>query len=357
MKKVNNSNSILWIFNLETDLNSDVLAAAHDWIEEFALNFDEIKVYSTHVGLFNLPNNVTVNEIGGGSAFEKMVGLWRLLKLVPILFSRRKKSYVFHHMSPRTALILGIPIKLFGISQAIWYSHSKASISLKISQYFVSTIFSSIPGALPLKTKKAKFVGHAINSKKFNKLNVETNRYGIVSVGRITNIKRLDHLLREVSELPNSLKSELEVKLIGNHTDSQEYYQQLILIAESNGVKLSIFDSMDYKDIPNVLKKAKYFYSGTPNSVDKAAIEAAMSGCLIISENENVLSLTGMSDIWTYMAEQRPMRIVDQILKLEKLSVDQNLQIAKTISTSATKKSDLSSTIFSISQNLARNLK
>ena len=354
---MHDSNRILWVFNLETDLNSDVLAAAHDWIEEFALNFDEIRVYSTHVGLFNLPKNVSVNEIGGGSAFVKMVGLWRLLKLIPILFIRRKQSCVFHHMSPRTALILGIPIKLFGIYQAIWYSHSKASISLKISQYFVSTIFSSIPGALPIKTKKAKFVGHAISSKRFNELNNRTKRHGIVSVGRFANIKRFDYLLREISKLPNSLKSELEVKLIGKHTDSQEYYKNLILIAESNGLKLSIFDSINYKDIPSVLKKAKYFYSGTPNSVDKAVIEAAMAGCLIISENENVLSLTGMTEIWTDIAEKRPIRIADQILQLEKLSVDQNLQIAKSISTSATKKSDLSSTIFAISQNLGRNLK
>ena len=70
----------LIIYNLETDLDSQVLAAAHDWVEAFAAQVDKVFVYSTHVGQTNLPANVVVKELGGGSFLKRLVGLFRLYK-------------------------------------------------------------------------------------------------------------------------------------------------------------------------------------------------------------------------------------------------------------------------------------
>jgi hypothetical protein len=38
--------------------------------------------------------------------------------------------------------------------------------------------------------------------------------------------------------------------------------------------------------------------AGTPGSTDKAAIEAAISGCYVLSENPDTQELLGMSDFW-----------------------------------------------------------
>ena len=115
----------LIIYNLETDLDSQVLAAAHDWVEAFAAQVDKVFVYSTHVGRTNLPANVVVKELGGGSFLKRLVGLFRLYKSFAIALKHQSSVCMFHHMSPRTLLFVGPLYKIAGIKQGLWYSHSK----------------------------------------------------------------------------------------------------------------------------------------------------------------------------------------------------------------------------------------
>ena len=50
----------LFLFNLEVDSQSRVLAAGLDWIFAFSEHCHKVFVFSTHVGEYKLPNNVTV---------------------------------------------------------------------------------------------------------------------------------------------------------------------------------------------------------------------------------------------------------------------------------------------------------
>ena len=88
------------IYNLETNLDSNVLAAAHDWVESFAKHVDQVVVYSTHVGRIDLPANVIVHEIGGGSSVSKVLAVLRLLKSVAIEFPNRNRLFVFVNSLP-----------------------------------------------------------------------------------------------------------------------------------------------------------------------------------------------------------------------------------------------------------------
>mgnify|MGYP000889057599 FL=1 len=105
----------LIIYNLETDLDSQVLAAAHDWVEAFAAQVDKVFVYSTHVGRTKLPANVVVKELGGGSFLKRVAGLFKLYKSFATSLKHRSSVCVFHHMSPRTLLIVGPLYKIAGI--------------------------------------------------------------------------------------------------------------------------------------------------------------------------------------------------------------------------------------------------
>jgi hypothetical protein len=72
-KSLKGDRDVLVIFNLETNLDSQVLAMGHSWVEKLAANdFQKVFVYSTHVGRHHLPTKVTVVEIGGGNFFKRL---------------------------------------------------------------------------------------------------------------------------------------------------------------------------------------------------------------------------------------------------------------------------------------------
>ena len=58
-----NHNSLV-IFNLSTDVDNIALSFANDWIEEFSKRYIKVRVWSVHVGSYDIPPNVKVTELG-----------------------------------------------------------------------------------------------------------------------------------------------------------------------------------------------------------------------------------------------------------------------------------------------------
>ena len=287
----------LIIYNLETDLDSQVLAAAHDWVEAFAAQVGKVFVYSTHVGRTNLPANVVVKEIGGGSFSKRLVGLFRLYKSFAISLKHRSNVCVFHHMSPRTLLILGPLYKIAGIKQGLWYSHSKKSPSLKYSQGLADKIFTSTPSAIPVVNSRVRYVGHGIKSQSLlDALTSSTiKREGILALGRIVPVKNIELAISAISE---SKYKDLQLTCIGPYLSESEYVKSLTDFAVSHQVALKLEQALPYSKIPQVLSGFEFIFTGTPRSVDKAVIEGAMSGCFVLAVEIEILKMTGMLEVW-----------------------------------------------------------
>jgi glycosyltransferase involved in cell wall biosynthesis len=288
--------SVVFVFNLELNLESEVLAVAHDWVEEFATIASKVYVFSTHIGSISLPENVKVVEIGGGSLLKKIIGLLRLFQQIPLIYELRRDLVVFHHMSPRTVLILGPIFRILGIPQGLWYSHSHKSLELVISSRIVNRLFSSTKQAIPLESKKSKFVGHGIPINKFIKWRDSNDKRSMqmVSVGRLASIKKYEHGISLANKLPGSKNSFL---IIGPGDQDSEYPVALRELAAALGVDLFFSGPRNYQEIPDLMADTKYFFSGTPKSVDKAVIEAALSGAFVLSENKNAMHLGGMQSL------------------------------------------------------------
>lgn len=325
----------LVIFNLELDLDSPVLAVAHDWVESFAGIFEKVTVYSTHIGRISLPLNVSVKELGGGSARARIVAVFRLLKSLAFCLRNRGNIVVFHHMSTYSAVILGPFFRFLRIRQGIWYSHSVRSKSLWLAAKLANVIFSSTPDALPLVSRKSRFVGHGINLKKFKKQDfASNNRSGIVSLGRYAPIKNFEEFL----EIADSFK-DMVFEIYGP-SGNLHYKNLLVEQFESKFANVSLYNSVNYREIPDLLSKYEYFYSGTPKSVDKAAIEAALSGCFIISTNTTTLDVTGMSEVWKFMKIPHPNNLARQIWELETTQEDRG-QLRKLLISKAQERNNL----------------
>lgn len=342
----------LVIFNLRTDESSDVLGAAIDWIKEFEENFIVTDVVSTHVGVHSINPKIKVLEIGGGNFVSRIRALFRLIIFAVRIIRHKNQYFVFHHMSPRTAVFPGILFRINRIPQGLWYSHSTKPLSLKLSVRIVTWIFSSEPNSFPIKNCHTNFVGHGISLKRFGvEENERTRNEGVLFVGRISPIKNLISVIEQIS----ILEEKPRLTLIGPQHDVA-YVEALKQTAQSLNVELSIEKPITYEEVNSRMLQYKFFYSGMNNSVDKSALEAAISGCLILSTDDGTLELSGMKRAWDVFFPERPKIIADQISILTRLSKQEYLDFRRIVMNEAARRNSLENTIKKIADVMLENV-
>lgn len=337
----NKNKPVLFLFNLETDSNSEVLAAGLDWVRAFAKQCSRVYVFSTHVGKYELPSNVAVRELGGNGIFRKIRWFFNNLQAIYIFLKTQETKVVFHHMSQYTVIFPGIIFKFLNAQQGLWYAHAKSNLSLVIAENIAKYNFTSAPGAFPVNSSNLNFLGQGVDTSKFRNTfidNIENTRSGIFSLGRINPVKNLEYLLLD---LPDSC--DLEIEFMGR-LDDVRYIETLNALANKRRLKLLISNALEYKNIPEYLIKWKYYYCGTNIAVDKAVVEAASSGCIIISLNSNVLNLTGMSQIYKFYDKNIPQSLYDQIQFFEELSENEIASIQEKLSKESSARNDVNRT-------------
>jgi glycosyltransferase involved in cell wall biosynthesis len=346
---VSKNKPVLFLFNLETDSDSEVLAAGLDWVRAFAKQCSRVYVFSTHVGAYELPNNVFVRELSGNGIFRKIRWFFNNLRAIYIYLKIRETKVVFHHMSQYTVIFPGIVFKFLCAKQGLWYAHAKSNLSLVIAENISKYNFTSAPGAFPVNSSNLNFLGQGIDTSKFRTAfvnNIENARSGIFSLGRINPVKNLEYLLLD---LPDSC--DLEIEFMGR-LDDLKYVETLHTQAAKRKLKLAISNALEYKKIPEYLIKWKYYYCGTNIAVDKAVVEAASSGCIVISLNSNVLNLTGMAQIYKFYGRKIPQSLFDQILFFEELSENEIVIIQEKLSEVSSALNDVNSTTEKILESL-----
>ncbi len=310
----------LIIYNLETDSKSKVMASAVDWVDEISKYFDEVRVYSTHVGEFQLPPNVTVVEMGGGDLKRKVIGIWRMYKSTYLVRNSKNTWSVFHHMSSRSCLVLGWYYRLKGVRQVLWYSHNHASLDLRISYKFIDVACAPTISSFPLSNTRVLGLGHAVKIHRGSGDELELVRSGIVSLGRIAEVKNLELLSTALrTELVKNDSNLQQVTLIGPIGHEIKYAKELLADFSSLPYQFEYLGALEHEKALKALNKFSLYFTGTPKSVDKATIEAGMSGCLIVSESLQALELTGMTEVWRSLGFLEIPSLDFQIWFLQKL--------------------------------------
>jgi len=327
----------LVLFNLATDSTDSKLAASIDWIHSFSQACESVFVFSTHVGLHDLPDNVKVFELGGGNFIQRIKWFYKILQATKFTILLRGEKVVFHYMNQFTAVFPGVIFKLFGIRQGLWYAHGYRSKILFIAEKVVDAGFTSAPGAFPVKSRKLIYLGQGIKILNFKKFEYSKSlpKEGIVSLGRIHPVKNLDKLLFAIP-----VGKKIKIEFLGDNSNT-EYLQYILSLSKDNKISLSIKDVILYKDVPKYLRKWKYYYCGTDISVDKASIEASLSGCIILTVNKNVMNLSGMSEVYKYLKVLPPKTITQQFNIFENLNKDQLNRIQEILFKISSEKNDV----------------
>ena len=286
----------LFLFNIETDINSKYLSSNCDFVNAISNDFDQVNVYSTHIGTFSAPNNVSLYELGGGSFFRRVKGAFRCFKILLEIAKNRSDNIVLYHMVTGVPLLISFPLAKLKIKQGIWYSHSKSSLQLKLILKNIDVVFSPTNTSFPIKTSKLKAIGHGVNNKLFQ-FNSKSIRSGVVTVGRVVPIKRIETFLYALYELDEKYRKLFsKLTIIGDISTDPDYVNRIKNLASSFNVELVIIDQISRNKIATYLNGANYYFMGTPNSLDKAALEAAMCGCILLSDNWANYEALGLPD-------------------------------------------------------------
>jgi len=331
---------------IELDSRSKLLASNLGWLKGFAHIYEKLLVAATHVDEVpnDLPANIEVIELGGGSFPKRLYALWKLMRIVYSMQRETGSWHVFHHMIHYTALFPGIIFRVLGYPQALWYSHKAKPRLLNIASQIVDVVTSTAITSFPLyKEIEVIALGHGIDNSRFSAVETVHNERDYTStisyLGRINRVKNLEKLLKEVAI--SKAESKFQISFIGPIQDS-DYASELFGVAESEGILLNILEPIDYSKVPNMLNKFSYFFSGTEESIDKSALEAAMCGCIVVTENRNLLEAIGMDQYWSTITNgASSLRISEQLFYLERLSPNEKSLLRRRIAEHARQSADV----------------
>jgi glycosyltransferase involved in cell wall biosynthesis len=159
-----------------------------------------------------------------------------------------------------------------------------------------------------------RFVRNGVPRAPFDILeNLSEPRKQIVSVGRIAPVKQLDKLLYSLGTTFNNNREQVPtVTFIGPISD-RSYRNYLSKVAEKEGIVVTFMGKISYAEIPSILKNFSIYYTGTNGGVDKAAIEAGMCGCFVVSPNWEALDLVGMKKFYSEVGINVPITLEEQL--------------------------------------------
>lgn len=344
----------LYIFVLEYGKANSVLSNVPKVCDFLFSVCGNLRVVATKVKSPNCEfSDYSVYEYGGGSTLKRLIAIFRLFVMVCCIPRAKLKNLgIFYYMNHKSAVWPGILFRLLGCYQVLWYAHSSKTLTLRISARVVDRIFTSARTAFPLKSDKVIEIGQLVKTSDFPLalINESERVRGVVSVGRIARTKNLTKAIHLVSKFPEHLHS---LTLIGPITDLQ-YFEELKALARSYNVKINFVGEIANEDLGNVLAKYSFYFNGTVDAVDKAVIEAAMVGCLILSENVNTLRLTGMESYWALPDAKPQSDVFDQMRILGMLNESNRSNLRARISNFSREKNSLETNLLLIYNDIEK---
>lgn len=318
------------ILTQKVDKNDSNLGFFHRWIEEFAKNCEKVIVICLYKGKYNLPENVKVLSLGKENGVCRLKYLFNFYKYI---FKYRKKyDAVFVHMNQIYVILGGLFWKLMNKKTALWYTHKNISLSLRLATKITNIIFTASKKSFRLPSKKIKVMGHGIDTEKFcpapNKC--QSDFLNIVTIGRISLVKRYEDLISVIGELCQNDKfhDKLKVNIVGGVIDvsGEEYFSKLKNLVETKKLKnvINFTGPVSHDQVVDILRNSDLFiHMSQTGSLDKAVLEAMACGVLVLSNNESVVNDIFKNDkFFCYKENNELLSKIENIINLDEEKIN-----------------------------------
>ncbi len=290
------------LFCVLIDPEHDIAGFVLDWIRALAARLERLEVIALEVRDLagaNLPPNVRVHSLGKEKGYSRP---WLFLNSQRALVKALDRAdFLLCHMMPVYALV-STPLCRFKKKPLIlWYTHQNLDLKLRLAVRAADRVVTAAPEAMRVKTPKKRVIGHGIDTQRFKPgpLREEDGALRVVSVGRLSPVKRLEFLVEAASYLRD--QGELDrfrFTLVGQPSDraQAEYVQGIRARIEKTGLS-RVFDFMGTVPFARVVgcyQEADLFVSmQEQRGLDKAVLEAMACGLPAVTANRSFDPLLG----------------------------------------------------------------
>jgi glycosyltransferase involved in cell wall biosynthesis len=292
----------LLIITQALDLDDPVLSVYHDWVAALANVSESVEAVCLKEGRRALQENVIVHSLGKETGPKsRLVYAWRFLALAWRLRSRY--DAVFVHMNQEYVLIGGPLWKLLGKQIYLWRNHYSGSVLTDVAALWCTAVFCTSKRSYTAKYAKTVRMPVGVNTDRFVQEAGERVPRSLLLFSRIAPSKHVD-LFVEALGLLKERGVVFVASIVGSAPPEFEAYAAEVKERSSElglSEQLRFLPGVLNEDAPLVYRLHEIYVNCSPSGMlDKMIFEAAASGCLLLTESEDMQSF-GFEDV-TYDA-------------------------------------------------------
>ena len=262
----------LLILTQKVDRDDPTLGFFHRWIEECAKHCERVTVICLQKGKHNLPENVRVLSLGKEENASRLRYLGRLYRYV----WNEQKNYdaVFVHMNPEYIVLCGLLWRILGKKIGLWYVHKSVTLKLRLATLLTHRIFTASLESFRLRSAKVSITGHGIDTDFFTPDVHVAREQHVLSVGRLSKIKRHDLAIQATA------LAKRELRIVGEGPERGN----LESLAQKLGARALFLGGLTQTQLRDEYRKAAYLvHASETGSLDKVVIEALATDLAVIT--------------------------------------------------------------------------
>jgi len=273
------------------------------WIERLAKNFDRMVVVTRKKGTGGTPSNVQVHSMGAEQGYSRLRRIIEFYRHLLRILSNERVSICMVHMIPLYAIMAWPLLFIRRIPIILWYTHTDVTPTLRIAHFLVHKVVTASKETFRIPSGHVEVTGHGIDTEVFrpSPSTRTPHPFRILSLGRLSPIKRIDVLIKAISILRNQHpETEFACTIVGapRIPEQIQYAEKLKEQAAESGLD-SVIDfagEVPHHRVPEYYQEAELFVdpSGPVGSgLDKVVLEAMSCGVPILSSNQVYTNLLG----------------------------------------------------------------
>jgi glycosyltransferase involved in cell wall biosynthesis len=193
-------------------------------------------------------------------------------------------------MNPEYVVLAGVLWKIWGKKIALWYTHKKVDVKLRLAEKFSHIIFTASEKSFRLRSKKVNIMGHGIDTERFVPALKPAKEKIILSLDRISPTKNQLEIIKMFADIREQVAgSRLSIVGAPLRREDNDYLAKLKGYVEANNLtdQVKFYGAVANKNTPGLYRQAKVFvnFSAT-GSLDKAVLEAMACNVPVVTTNE-----------------------------------------------------------------------
>ncbi|MES2668689.1 MAG: glycosyltransferase [Patescibacteria group bacterium] len=288
----------LLIVTQALDLDDPILSAYHGWVEALAKECESVEAVCLSEGRHSLPANVIVHSLGKENGRKSRLA-YALAFLMLAWRLRGRYDAAFVHMNQEYLLIAGPLWKILGKRAYLWRNHYAGSFLTDLAALFSTNVFCTSRHSYTAKYGKTVFMPVGVNTDRFSRTQESWPPRSILFFSRIAPSKHADLFIEALGMLKEK-GVPFTASIVGSAPKEFEgYAMQLRERASQLGLDgiVTFSEGVVNEEAPRVYGAHALFVNCSPSGMlDKMIFEAAASGCLILTENDD-LKQAGFADV------------------------------------------------------------